>query len=174
MVSESARSNAPQDQRAVYEKLHQVIDLKPDFAPAHVELAKLNMAQDNLPVALALSRKTVQSEPFRSGYHVLTGRILLRMNRVSEAATEAALCRTAMGGCDRDEAMELWNQIPAADRKSDVTMLPESASKGESAVRMVQSVTCQDSDFAITLDVGASLRPSRPRAFRSNTPTPYG
>ena len=69
----------------MYEKLHQVIAVKPDFAPAYVELAKLNMAQDNLPVALALSRKTVQLEPFRSGYHVLTGRILLHESCVGSS-----------------------------------------------------------------------------------------
>ena len=70
-----------------------------------------------------------------------------------------------MGGCDRDEAMELWNQIPEADCKSDVTMLPESASKGESAVGMVQSVTCQDSDFAITLDVGGRSQTFKAKSF---------
>ncbi|HEY4054274.1 MAG TPA: DUF1570 domain-containing protein [Terriglobales bacterium] len=165
MVSESARSNAPQDQRAVYEKLNQVIDLKSDFAPAYIELAKLNIAQDNLPIALALSRKAVQLEPFRSGYHVLTGRILLRMNRAPEAAAEATYVAQRWGGSDRDEAMELWNQIPEPDRKSDAPMLPESVSKGESAVGIVQSVTCKDSDFAITLDVGGKSQTFKAKGF---------
>ena len=165
MTSPLARSNAPEDQRAMYEKLNHVVDLKPDFAPAYVELAKLSLAQGNLPAALVLSRKAVQLEPFRSGYHVLTGRILLRMNRPSEAAAEAAYVAQRWAGSDRDEAMELWNQIPAADRKTDAPILPESASKGESAVGMVKVVTCNGSDFAITLDVEGKAQTFRAKGF---------
>lgn len=165
MLSPSARSNAPEDQRTMYLKLNQVVELKPDFAPAYVELAKLKLAQDNLPAALALSRKAVELEPFRSGYHILTGRILLRMNRASEAAAEAAYVSQRWGGSDRDEAMELWNQIPEADRKTDAPVLPESASKGESATGMVKSVICNGSDFAITLDVDGKTQTFRAKGF---------
>src|SRR5207248_2060171 len=80
MISGSSRSSQPQEQQATYDALNQVLALKPDFAPAFVELAKLAVARGQMEAALPLSRTAVKFEPFRSGYHVLTGEIMLRLN----------------------------------------------------------------------------------------------
>ena len=166
-----SKAGSAADRQRMYEKLNQVIDLKPDFAPAYVELAKLNIVQGNLPVALALSRKAAQIEPFRSGYRVLAGQILLRMGRPSEAAAEAAYVAQRWSGSDRDEAIELWNQIPLSARQNEAPMLPDSVPeissaegtvKVSSAEGIVKEVACNGSDFAITLDVDG-----RPETFKS-------
>src|SRR5215467_846796 len=72
MVSPAAKSNAPEDREATHQGLLKVVELKPDFAPAYVELAKIAILRRQLDIALAVSRKAEQLEPFRSGYHVLS------------------------------------------------------------------------------------------------------
>ncbi len=153
MASPMAKFDSAKDWPILYDKLNQVIDIKPDFAPAYIELAKLNVAEGNFPLALALSRKATELEPFRSGYRVFTGAILMRMGRPSEAAAQAAYVAQRWSGSDRDEAMELWDQIPVAQRQTDAPNLPETTNESLSATGIVKQVTCNGSDFSITLDV---------------------
>jgi hypothetical protein len=162
MASPLAKSIDPQDQQLMYGKLNEVIGLKPDFAPAYIELAKLKLAQGELAVALGLSRKAVQLEPLRSGYRLMTGEILLRMGRPSEAAAVAAYVASRSYGSDRDEALELWNRIPEADRQVEPPRPADVNDVGQLAEGPVASVSCNGMDFAITLDVGG-----RPETFKS-------
>jgi tetratricopeptide (TPR) repeat protein len=165
MASPMAKSGSAKDRPVLYDKLNQVIDIKPDFAPAYIELAKLDIAQGNFPLALALSRKATQLEPFRSGYRVLTGKILLLMGRPSEAAAEAAYVAQRWSGPDRDEAMELWDQIPAAQRQTDAPNLPEAQNEAPSVAGIVKQVTCNGSDFSITLDVDGKSELFKSKGF---------
>jgi hypothetical protein len=146
----------------MYGKLNEVVGLKPDFAPAYIELARLKLAQGELAVALGLSRKAVQLEPLRSGYRVMTGEILLRMGRPAEAAAVAAYVAQRSYGSDRDEAIELWNRVPAVSRQAAGPEPPENVEPGQRAAGTVQSVTCKGMDFAITLDIGGE-----PQTFKS-------
>jgi len=164
MISPSSVSNASQDQQQTYDELNQVLAIKPDFASAYIEVAKLAVRQGKLDYALAVSRKAEQLEPFRSGYHVLTGKIMLLMNRPSDAAAQAAYVAQRWGGPDRDEAMELWNRIPAADRHVDAPTLPEPSDKWQTAEGTVKSVTC-DVAFAITLDVNGRAETFKAKGF---------
>lgn len=148
-----------------YDKLNQVVDLKPDFAPAYIELAKLNIARGNLPVALALSRKATQLEPFRSGYHVFTGEILLLMGRPSDAAVEASYIAQRWGGSDRDEALELWNRIPASKRQVEAPVLPDEKPQPPSVEGTVKRVSCNGSDFSISLDVAGKSETFKSKGF---------
>ena len=164
MISPASKSNSPQDEQQVYDELNQVLALKPDFAPAYVELAKLALRRGQLGVALGLSRRAEQLEPFRSGYHVLSGWIMLWMNRPSEAATEAAYVAQRWFGSDRDEAVELWNRVPPADRHGEeLPVTAEPPGKWETAEGSVASVKCDGRAFALTLDVGGQAR-----TFKSN------
>lgn len=165
MASPMAKSGSAKDWPILYDRLNQVIDLKPDFAPAYIELAKLDIAQGNFPLALALSRKATQLEPFRSGYRVFTGEILLRMGRPSEAAAAAAYVAQRWSGPDRDEAMELWDQIPAAQRQIDAPNLPETQNEAPSVTGIVKQVTCNGSDFSITLDVNGKSESFKSKGF---------
>lgn len=153
MISPASMSNVAQDQQRMSDELNRVVALKPGFAPAYVELAKEAVRKEQLNTALALSRRAEELEPFRSGYHVLSGRILLLMNRPSEAAAKAEYVAQRWVGSDRDEAMELWNRIPDADRHVEPPTPAISSDKWQTAEGKVQSVTCDGRAFAITLDV---------------------
>jgi len=162
MTSPAARSNDPKDRDATYHGLESVLDLKPDFAPAYVELAKIAVAKGQMPLALGLSRKAEQLEPFRSGYHVLSGEILLRMNRPGDAAAEAAYVAQRWGGSDRDEALELLNNVPLAERSAETAAIGDVAQKWQTAAGTVKSVSCDGHSFGITLDVNG-----QPQTFKS-------
>jgi len=162
MTSPASRSSNPQDQRATYLGLSRVIEVKPDYAPAYVELAKQSVAQGRLDIALGLSRRAEQLEPFRAGYHILTGEILRLMSRPEEAAAQAAYVADRWPGADRDEAMELWNRIPAASRQVPAPEPPAGEDKRLVAEGKIQSVNCNGTDFAITLEVGG-----HPETFKS-------
>jgi hypothetical protein len=55
-------------------------------------------------------------EPWRAGYHLLTGRILLRGNKPAVAANYAQYVATHWFGPDHDEAFDLWQAIPPEQR----------------------------------------------------------
>jgi tetratricopeptide (TPR) repeat protein len=141
MISPASMSNAVQDQQQTYDELNQVLALKPDFAPAYIELAKQAVRKGQLTNALGMSKKAEQLEPFRSGYHVLSARIMLLLSRPSEAAALAAYVAQRWLGSDRDEAMELWNQIPAGDRRVEAPTPAEGGDRWKIAEGKVQSVT---------------------------------
>ena len=144
---------APETQQT-YEQLSQVIDLKSDFAPAYIELAKLNIAKNDLGLALTMSRKAEKLEPFRAGYRVLSAKILLMMNQPTQAAAEASDVAERWSGPDQDEAMEVWNMIPAADRNPsppDITSDDSPKKDWQIAEGVVKEVSCNGRAFAITL-----------------------
>jgi tetratricopeptide (TPR) repeat protein len=163
MTSPASTSNSVQDQQQTYDELNQVLALKPDFAPAYIELAKQAVRKGQLDEALAISKRAEQLEPFRSGYHVLSGRIMLLQNHPSEAAAQAAYVAQRWVGSDRDEAMELWNQIPASDRHVEAPTSTEPSDKWKIAEGSVESVACDGAGFAITLDVDG-----RAETFKTN------
>ncbi|HJT70411.1 MAG TPA: hypothetical protein VJ731_09450 [Terriglobales bacterium] len=166
MSSPSSQSAAAADQEAKSKALEQVLQSKPDFAPAYIELAKISVAKGDLQLALGLSRKAEQLEPFRAGYHILTGRIMLRMNHPADAATEAAYVASRWGAPDRDEALELWNRVPAAQRNTELLTVDLSSQKGEVAEGIVKSVNCAPGSFAITLDVNGKSETFKSPGFR--------
>jgi tetratricopeptide (TPR) repeat protein len=165
MIEKSSSSN---NQQALYDQLNQVIDLKPDFAPAYIELAKINLSRGDLRLALAITRKAEQIEPFRAGYRVLSAKILLAMNRSTEAASEVAYVAERWGGVDREEAMEVWNSIPAKDRQVQQPTEVEDANKDttwQNVEGTVKEVSCSGMDFAVTLDVKGHPQTFKTKGF---------
>ncbi len=166
MASPIARSSAAEDQEATFQSLKHVAELKPDFAPAYIELAKLVARRGELDLALALSRRAEELEPFRSGYHVLTGEILLSMNRPEEAAAQAAYVANRWNGPDRDEAMELWNRVPASHRHVDnPPETPATPADWQTAEGTIKQVSCDGGALAITLDVGGKVQTFKAHGF---------
>jgi hypothetical protein len=89
------------------------LKLNPDFGAAYTKLA---LRESNLSTALDLATKAKDLEPSRAGYFLLTAEILRRMGKNAEAAERAKFVADRWWTTDRDEAMELWNKVPAADR----------------------------------------------------------
>jgi tetratricopeptide (TPR) repeat protein len=99
-----------------------VTELNPKFAPAFIALAQADFRAHRNQSAYDNARKAEALEPSRAGYHLLTGRILLAANRPSDAAAFAKFVADRWSGPDHDEAVALWNQIPAAQRPANVAL----------------------------------------------------
>lgn len=152
MLSPVANSDAPADETSFHDAMLKVLELDPQFAPAYIQLARLDLRQGNLQHALALSRKAEQLEPSRAGYHILSGNILLGLGRNAEAATFAKYVADRWVPPDHDEAMELWNKVPHADRPPGNVPLQTAIHLGSREVSgTVKSATCGDKDSGLTV-----------------------
>jgi len=116
MMSPLATSNAPADMDAFQDALTQVVSLNGEFAPAYVQLARLAWRQNNPQLAYQLSREAEQLEPTRAGYHSQSGQFLLHLGKGADAAVFAKYVADRWPGPDHDEAVELWDAIPADQR----------------------------------------------------------
>jgi tetratricopeptide (TPR) repeat protein len=134
MLSPIARSDASADQASFRNALLKTTELNPEFAPPYIQLAKLDVRQGDLDSALAASRKAEQLEPSRAGYHLLSGQIMLRLGRAADAAAFAKYVAERWSGVDHDEAVELWQSVPAQFR-------PAGDSPSETAIEGTQTVT---------------------------------
>ncbi len=112
MLSPLARSDAPGDQDNLHQALLKTLDLNRQFAPAYVEIGRLDLRQGKPQDALAVLRRAEQLEPSRAGYHVWSGHILLRLNRGPDASDFARFVAERWVGSDHNEGVELWNQHP--------------------------------------------------------------
>jgi len=154
MLSPLAHSVSADDQLAYKSELMKTGDTNFEFAPVYVELAKFQVAQGNPDKALGLALRAEKLEPWRAGYHVLTGRILLRLGRAAEAASYAAYVAERYSGPDREEAMELWNAIPVPQRP---VQGPVEIALGHDVTRVegiVKTVTCGEHNMTVTLNKG--------------------
>lgn len=125
MLSPIATSSVPMDETAFHTALERVADLNNQFAPAYVQMARLATRENDLEAALGLLRRAEELEPWRAGYHLLTGQILLRMGNDALAASSAKYVAEHWYGPDHDEAVELWNAIPAAQRPTGVPLVEQ-------------------------------------------------
>jgi tetratricopeptide (TPR) repeat protein len=154
MLSPLPHSTDPNDQTVYYLELLKTLEVNNQFAPAYVELAKLYVAQGDPNKALGMALKAEKLEPWRAGYHLLTGQILLRLDRVAEAASDAAYVADRWPSPDHDEAMELWNLVPAAQRPAQIPKETPAGQDVSSAEGTVKSVACADHNTVITLEQG--------------------
>ena len=160
MMSPAARSDAPADQAQFERALLKVLDQDPQFAPALVQLARLYVRQGNLDRAYAMARKAEEMEPARAGYHLLSGRILQLRGHAADAAGFARFVASRWQGPDHDEALELWNTIPAAQRPAGEAMTPSVIAGTQVVEGVVKSVHCgrnaenQEQGFTLVIDQG--------------------
>jgi tetratricopeptide (TPR) repeat protein len=168
MLLPAVQSHSPADMEALKQELLKITLLKPDFAPAYIQLAKVYLAQDDLQKAFTSSRKAEGLAPFRAGYHLLSGQILLRMGDPAKSSSYASYVADRWGFPDRDEAIELWNATPMKSRQGDPPREPSFGNGVETAEGVVESTRCNTEELAITLMIGG-----KERTFRGTGP-PYG
>jgi Tfp pilus assembly protein PilF len=155
MLSPIAADASASDQALLKSALSQVIQLNPQFAPAFIEYARLDLRENHLDSALRVSRRAEELEPARAGYHLLTGRILLRMGRDAQAAKFAKFVADRWKGPDHDEAVELWNRIPTKDRPAGIVVDDSPLYHGlRTASGILTSITCTDNpkEYTIAID----------------------
>lgn len=161
MMSPLPRATNPDDRMAYRLALLEAVQVNPQFAPVYVELAKFYVAEGDPNQALKLALKAEKLEPWRAGYHLLTGQILLRLDRAADAASDAAYVADRWTSPDRDEAMELWNLVPAGKRPAQGPAEMAARDGVNSAQGTVKSVACDEDKMTLTLEQGG-----QPLTFR--------
>lgn len=151
MLSSMAQSDAPEDHSAFATARMEVVHVNPQFAPPFIQLAKLDLRQNKLVEALAVSRKAEQLEPSRAGYHILSGEILLRMGRGADAAKSAKYVADRWSGPDHNEAVELWNRVPVAMRPESDPLLISAPPDTQVAEGKIRSLECLNSERSLRL-----------------------
>jgi Tfp pilus assembly protein PilF len=150
MLSPLATANSVAEVNACGATMGKVLHLNPDFAPAYVQLAKLALREGDLISAWQLSKKTEELEPSLAGYHLLTGEVLKRMGKGADAGAYAKFVADRWIGPDHDEAVELWNSLPVADRPAlepvSETDLVDAEKGTQVAEGRIKSVACGDQD----------------------------
>jgi len=160
MMLPAARSDVPADQAEFERALLKVLDQEPQFAPALVQLARLYVRQGNLERGYGMARRAEQLEPARAGYHLLSGRILQLMGRGAEASGFARFVASRWQGPDHDEALELWNSVPAAQRTAGEAMTPSVVAGTQVVEGVVKSVQCgrstenEEQKFTLVIEQG--------------------
>ncbi len=155
MLSPIASSDSPADRAAFKASLTKVLELDPQFAPAYVQLARLAVRQGDLQHAFGLSRKAEQLEPQRAGYHIMSGQILLRMGKGADAAVFAKYVAERWRGADHDEAVELWDKIPADQQPAGDAPTASPFEGMQPLIGRVKSIVCaekQASQFMVDHD----------------------
>lgn len=152
MMSPLPHSTSPNDRMTYRLALLKALDGNPQFAPVYVELAKFYAAQGDLNQALRMALKAEKLEPWRAGYHLLTGQILLRLDQAADAANDAAYVAEHWSSPDRDEAMELWNLVPAGKRPAQGPAEIAERHDVSRAEGVVKAVTCHEDDVTMTLE----------------------
>jgi len=159
MLSPIATSKVAADEAAFHAALVHVADLNGQFAPAYVQMARLAARENDPQSAFGLSRRAEELEPWRAGYHLLTGQILLRMGKGAEAAQYAEFVAKHWDGPDHNEAVELWNAIPAAQRPAGESLVEQIPNNTQSAQGTVQTVQCGSKDQPWTMVVRSDGHP---------------
>jgi tetratricopeptide (TPR) repeat protein len=144
MLSSLPASRQASDLNAFGAAMGKVLQLNPQFAPAYVQLARLAVRENDLESALLISRKAEELEPSLAGYHLLTGQILWRLGKGAEAAAHAQFVADRWSGPDHNEAIELWNSVPPAQRPAGEVIIEEAPKDTQNVEGLVKSVTCAD------------------------------
>jgi tetratricopeptide (TPR) repeat protein len=142
MLSPLRKSDVPADRLTLRATMYEVLKVNPRFAPAFVELAMTMARQGDYKYALNLARKAEDLEPSRAGYHLLVGRILLALGRNDEAAKQAIFVAERWRGPDHDEAVELWDELPAEKPPLDTTLVADALDGTHTSQGTLLSVTC--------------------------------
>lgn len=147
MMSPIATSSAAADQDAFHDSLEKVLNLNPQFAPAYVQLARLAWRRGDLKAAFGLSRRAEQLEPTRAGYHLQSGQFLLHMGKAADAAVFAKYVAERWPGPDHDEAIELWDAIPADQRPDTSALAGASLEKTQVQEAWIKATQIQDTQI---------------------------
>ena len=155
MMSPQATSEVRADQSVFRQGLTDTLNLNMQFAPAFLQLSRLALRQNDLKGALNYATRAEGLEPSRMGYHTYSGQLLMRMGRYQEAAEHAMFVAQRSTAADHNEAVELWNSIPEAQRPAGQTMTEDMPKDTERAEGALKTATCGDrAQWSLTIGEG--------------------
>jgi tetratricopeptide (TPR) repeat protein len=151
--------------------LQHITQLAPRYAPAYVELSLVEWKLGLIQQAYNDARQAEALEPWRAGYHLLTGRILLRGSKPAMAADYAQYVATHWFGPDHDEAFDLWQAIPQ-DKRGDGAPVAMDIPDGTTVVRgRLVEASCSDAPGPAKYTVSVipdNAADAKPLTFVSN------
>ena len=106
----------PAELQSTLAELRAIVHVNLTFAAAYVEVALVQWQLGNLDNAWRAAEQATRLEPWRAGYRMLDGHILLAQGKGADAAKIARNAARFAEGTDRDEAVALWLQVPPAQR----------------------------------------------------------
>ncbi|HEX3119451.1 MAG TPA: hypothetical protein VHP80_10185, partial [Candidatus Acidoferrum sp.] len=108
----SVPNPTPDDMKALRSAMYGVQSVNNAFAPADIQLALAMARVGDLQGAFVMAQRAEALEPHRAGYHLLVARIQIAANYSVGALKEISFVADRWRGPDRDEAIELWHQVP--------------------------------------------------------------
>ena len=140
--------------------LRHITTLAPRFAPVYVELAIIEWRLGYMQQAYQDAHQAETLEPWRAGYHILTGRILLKGNQPALAAGYSRYVASHWFGPDHDEALDLWEDVPQASRGEGPPLAMDMPQGTTVARGTLTAVSCDDSQGAHHFNI--TLAPDKP------------
>ncbi len=142
MSGKPLAQRSPEELRVTQTTLRHITEFAPKFAPPYVQLALIEWRLGSMQQAFTDAHKAEALEPSRAGYRTLTGSILLRGRKPALAADYARYVAGHWFGPDHDEAVDLWNAVPPANRGEGAALVLDVPS-GATVVRgRLLDVTC--------------------------------
>jgi Tfp pilus assembly protein PilF len=149
MLSPMVQSSTPGDTAGFEDALSKTLSLNSNFAPAYIQLACLYAGQGKLSNALGLVRRAEELEPSRAGYYLLDGQIQLRLGQSAQAAAIAKYVADRWFGPDHNEAVDLWNDVPVADRPAGEELKAVTPPGTQVSVGHLLSTNCSEKDHSL-------------------------
>ena len=112
MTGTPLRDQTPQQLRETQTALEALKEKAPRFAPIFVQLAMVQWRLGSMNSAYKSSLEAERLEPWRAGYHLLTGHLLMNGHQQKLAGESSRLVASRWPGSDHDEAVDLWNLLP--------------------------------------------------------------
>lgn len=151
MTGKPLKEQSPQQLVETQHALEVIMAKAPQFAPAYVEQALIAWRQGRMSDAYKLAHTAENLAPWRAGYHLLSGYILLQGRLPKVAANYATTVAAQWPGSDHDEAVDLWGLMPASAR-GDGTAPTLSMPEGATVVRgTIVSTACAKDAYTLVL-----------------------
>lgn len=119
MTQKPLSAQTPAELAATQAELRAITSSTPGYAAAFAALAIAESLAGNQQQAYRDAQTARRLEPSRAGYTILEGRVLLRGNQPATAAKIARYVATHWTGPDRNEAVDLFFDVPPAFRGTD-------------------------------------------------------
>jgi len=146
-------SDGIQDEDALYAGLLGVIGLKPNFAAAYVQLALHHLRVGNFKNAQLMAQKAAQLAPSRAGYYTLFASTQAALGNYADAADIASFVAARWHGPDHNEAVGVWDSLPAAQRPKGESVGEEIPANTQAAEGTIRSITCANKEKGVSFDL---------------------
>lgn len=151
MSGTSLKQQDQQQLERTQQALEAISEKAPKYAPALIEQAMVQWRLGQLQLAYKSALAAEKLEPWRAEYHLLTGYILLQGHQAKIAGDYARTVAARWPGSDHDEAVDLWNLVPADSRGDGPPLTLELPKDAEVARGTIVSSSCDKSGLSMVL-----------------------